>query len=60
MAEDRRADGVYEFGDFRLLAAERRLTARNDGRPIELTQKAFATSGSSTTGASGGRPKVVI
>src|SRR5215469_9578758 len=41
MTEDGRADGVYEFGDFRLLAAERRLTARADGRPIELTQKAL-------------------
>jgi DNA-binding winged helix-turn-helix (wHTH) protein len=41
MAEGPRAEGVYEFGDFRLLAAERRLTARNDGRPIELTQKAL-------------------
>src|SRR5215472_6192175 len=43
MAEDRRADGVYDFGDFRLLAAERRLTARSDGRPIELTPKALDT-----------------
>jgi len=43
MAEDRRADGVYEFGDFRLLAAQRRLLARTDGRPIELTPKALDT-----------------
>jgi TolB-like protein len=41
MDESRRADGVYEFGDFRLLAAQRSLRARSDGRPIELTQKAF-------------------
>jgi TolB-like protein len=41
MAEGRQVEGVYEFGDFRLLAAERRLTARTDGRPIELTQKAL-------------------
>ena len=43
MAEDLRADGVYEFGDFRLHAAERRLTARTDGQPIELTPKALDT-----------------
>ena len=43
MDEGRRADGAYEFGDFRLLAAQRSLTARSDGRPIELTQKAFDT-----------------
>jgi len=43
MDEGRRADGAYEFGDFRLLAAQRTLTARSDGRPIELTQKAFDT-----------------
>jgi TolB-like protein len=43
MDEGRRADGVYEFGEFRLLAAQRSLTARGDGRPIELTQKAFDT-----------------
>jgi len=43
MPEGRRADGVYEFGDFRLLAAQRRLTARADGRPIELTPKALDT-----------------
>lgn len=43
MDEGRRADGGYEFGDFRLLAAQRSLTARSDGRPIELTQKAFDT-----------------
>jgi hypothetical protein len=41
MAEGLRAEGVYEFGDFRLLAAERGLIARPDGRPIELTQKAL-------------------
>src|SRR5215469_2616251 len=41
MAEGPRVEGVYEFGDFRLLAAERRLTARTDGRSIELTQKAL-------------------
>ena len=41
MDEGRLPDGVYEFGDFRLLAAQRRLTARSDGRQIELTQKAF-------------------
>src|SRR5262249_48860995 len=41
MTDGRRVEGVYEFGDFRLLAAERRLTARTDGRPIELTQKAL-------------------
>jgi DNA-binding response OmpR family regulator len=33
--------GVYEFAEFRLLAAQRRLVARADGRPIDLTQKAF-------------------
>src|SRR5215469_13905245 len=43
MAEGPRVEGVYEFGDFRLLAAERRLTARADGRPVELTQKALDT-----------------
>src|SRR5215470_15499570 len=43
MPEGGRADGVYEFGDFRLLAAQRRLTARADGRPIELTPKALDT-----------------
>jgi len=43
MAEGGRADGVYEFGDFRLLAAQRRLTARADGRPIELSPKALDT-----------------
>jgi DNA-binding winged helix-turn-helix (wHTH) protein len=43
MGEGLRADGVYEFGDFRLHAAERRLTARTDGRPIELTAKALDT-----------------
>jgi TolB-like protein len=43
MAEVGGADGVYEFGDFRLLAAQRRLTARLDGRPIELTPKALDT-----------------
>jgi hypothetical protein len=43
MPEGCRADGVYEFGDFRLLAAQRRLTARADGRPIELTPKALDT-----------------
>ena len=32
---------VYEFAEFRLLAAQRRLVARADGRPIDLTQKAF-------------------
>jgi len=41
MAEERRADGVYEFGDFRLFAAQRRLTARSDGRAIELSAKAL-------------------
>jgi TolB-like protein/tetratricopeptide (TPR) repeat protein len=41
MAEGLRAEGVYEFGDYRLLAAQRRLIARSDGRPIELTQKAL-------------------
>src|SRR5215472_1672613 len=41
MTEGRRADGVFEFGDFRLLAAQRRLTACTDGRPIELTPKAL-------------------
>jgi DNA-binding winged helix-turn-helix (wHTH) protein len=34
---------VYEFGDFRLFAAQRRLTSRSDGRPIELTPKALDT-----------------
>src|SRR5215470_15820271 len=43
MAESQRADGIYEFGDFRLLAAQRRLTARADGRAIELTSKALDT-----------------
>ena len=41
MAQDRRANGVYEFGDSRFLAAQRRLTDRSDGRPIELTAKAL-------------------
>jgi TolB-like protein len=41
MAEVGRADGVYEFGDFRLLAAQRRLVARSDGRPVEVTAKAL-------------------
>src|SRR5215469_16036310 len=41
MAEGLRADGVYEFGGFRLHAAQRRVTARADGRPIELTPKAL-------------------
>ena len=43
MSEVGRVEGVYEFGDFRLLAAQRRLTARSDGRPIELTPKALDT-----------------
>src|SRR5215470_15357987 len=43
MAEGLRADGVYEFGDFRLIAAQRRLTTRSDGRVIELTPKALDT-----------------
>jgi TolB-like protein len=43
MPEGLRADGVYEFGDFRFLAAQRQLTARADGRPIELTPKALDT-----------------
>src|SRR6516225_8235544 len=43
MAEGPRAAGVYEFGEFRLLAAQRRLTVRSDGRPIELTPKALDT-----------------
>src|SRR5262249_47790834 len=43
MAEGGHADSVYEFGDFRLMAAQRRLTASSDGRPIELTPKAFDT-----------------
>src|SRR5215831_19185231 len=43
MAEGSRVEGVYEFGDFRLHAAQRRLTARADGRPIELTSKALDT-----------------
>src|SRR5499425_181960 len=41
MGEGLRVDGVYEFGDFRLHAAERQLTARTDGRPIVLTPKAL-------------------
>src|SRR5215475_14832270 len=43
MAEGPRVEGIYEFGDFRLHAAQRRLTARGDGRPIELTPKALDT-----------------
>ena len=43
MADGLHADGVYEFGDFRLIAAQRRLTARSDGRVIELTPKALDT-----------------
>ena len=43
MAEGGRAEGVYEFGDFRLHAAERRLNSRGDSRPIELTPKALDT-----------------
>src|SRR5262249_28912916 len=40
MAEGGRAEGgVYEFGDFRLDAAQRRLTAGAGGRAIELTPK---------------------
>jgi adenylate cyclase len=38
---DHPSGGVYEFAEFRLLAAQRRLVARADGRPIDLTQKAF-------------------
>src|SRR5579862_1341640 len=42
MPEGRRTEGgVYEFGDFRLQAAQRRLTSRADGRPIELTPRAL-------------------
>ncbi len=41
MDEGRSPDGVYEFGDFRLLAAQRQLTTRSDSRQIELSQKAF-------------------
>jgi TolB-like protein len=41
MAEGPRIEGVYEFGDFRLFAAERRLMTRTGGRQIELTQKAL-------------------
>jgi DNA-binding winged helix-turn-helix (wHTH) protein len=43
MAEGGRSDGVYEFGDFRFHAPQRRLTSRSDGRPIELTPKALDT-----------------
>jgi len=43
MAEARRGDGVYEFGDFRFHAAHRQLTTRTGGRPIELTPKALDT-----------------
>jgi TolB-like protein/Tfp pilus assembly protein PilF len=38
---DHPSGGVFEFAEFRLLAAQRRLVARADGRPIDLTQKAF-------------------
>jgi TolB-like protein len=38
---DNPSSGVYEFAEFRLLAAQRRLVARADGRPIDLTHKAF-------------------
>ena len=41
MDEGRPPDGVYEFGDFRLLGAQRRLVTRSDGRQVELNQKAF-------------------
>ena len=41
MPESRHRDGVYEFGDFRLFAAQRRVTTRKDDRAIELSQKAF-------------------
>jgi len=43
MAEGGRSDGVYEFGDFRFHAPQRRLTSRSDGRPIELNPKAIDT-----------------
>jgi len=43
MAEGSRTEGVYEFGDFRLLAAQRRLTARSGGAPVELSPKALDT-----------------
>jgi DNA-binding winged helix-turn-helix (wHTH) protein len=43
MAEGRSSDAIYEFGDFRFHAAQRQLTARGDGRPIELTPKALDT-----------------
>ena len=41
MDDGRATGGVYEFSGFRLAAAQRRLTSRTDGRPIELTPKAF-------------------
>jgi TolB-like protein len=41
MDHGRGGEAVYEFGDFRLVAAKRQLLARADGRPIDLTQKAF-------------------
>jgi len=41
MAESRRGEGVFEFGDFRLHAAQRRLASRADGRAIELSPKAL-------------------
>jgi TolB-like protein len=41
MDDHRGAARVYEFAGFRLAAAQRRLTARADGRAIDLTPKAF-------------------
>ena len=41
MDDGRGAGGAYEFAEFRLLAAQRRLTLRADGRIIDLTPKAF-------------------
>jgi TolB-like protein/tetratricopeptide (TPR) repeat protein len=41
MDHGRGGDAVYDFAEFRLVAAQRRLLSRADGRPIELSQKAF-------------------
>jgi TolB-like protein/Tfp pilus assembly protein PilF len=41
MDQGRGGDAVYEFAEFRLVAAKRQLLSRTDGRPIDLTQKAF-------------------
>jgi TolB-like protein len=41
MDHGRGGDAVYDFAEFRLVAAKRQLLSRTDGRQIDLTQKAF-------------------